>query len=242
MSLSWIRKCPRPLQEHVVISLCNLLIHLSSFLLFLLVGLSLPIIKSIYIIDVAAYHSVDPISDAATELRFGVWGACAYSPLNTSQCIGPQLGYTVPSYILTDVGIATKTADLALGGLLILLVLHLVCAGLSTVVFGLSLFLHDHDVALAALIIAAVCAALGTVVFAADLAIVLVVKSKINTLFSGATFTVNFGNAVWMILAAVVATWIAVGLLSARVCYCCGVRRPAKTTTDSEKSSEAHSE
>lgn len=241
MSLSWIRRCPRPLQAHLAISLFNLLIHLTSFLLFLLVGLSLPIIKSIYIIDVAAYHSIDPVSDAATELRFGVWGTCAYSPLNTSQCIGPQLGYTVPGYILTDAGISSSTADLALGGLLVLLVLHLVCAGLSTVVFGLSMFLHDHNVALAALIITIVCAALGTVVFAADLAIVLVVKSKINTLFSGASFTVNFGNAVWMILAAVVITWIAVGLLSARVCYCCGVRRPAKPGT-TEKASEVYSE
>ncbi len=37
-------------------------------------------------------------------------------------------------------------------------------------------------------------------------------------------FAAEFGDGVWMVLAAVLSTWIAVGFLSARACYCCGVR------------------
>jgi hypothetical protein len=73
--LAKLQKLLRLLQEHTV--------HLACFtffvaaLLFLLVGLSLPIIKSIIIINVSAVNSVDPISNAITELQFGVWGVCA---------------------------------------------------------------------------------------------------------------------------------------------------------------------
>lgn len=110
-------------------------------------------------------------------------------------------------------------------GLLLLLSLHLVAAGLSTTVFVLSLFLHSHVVAIIALIIAIVAAIVGSVVFAADLALVIVVKDNIDSLVSGVDFGVQFGNAVWMILTAMVMTWVAVVVLSARACYCCGVRR-----------------
>lgn len=109
--------------------------------------------------------------------------------------------------------------------LLLLLSLHLVAAGLSTVIFILSLFLHSHAVAIIALIIAIVAAIVGSVVFAADVALVIVVQNNINSAFSDASFSVHFGNAVWMILAAMIMTWVAVVVLSARACYCCGVRR-----------------
>lgn len=80
--LQWLRghlaKCQkllRLLQQHTVRLACFIL-FLAAFL-FLLVGLSLPIIKSIMIIKVLAINSVDPVSNAITELQFGVWGVCA---------------------------------------------------------------------------------------------------------------------------------------------------------------------
>lgn len=70
-------KIPRPLQRHLVVSLSTFTIFLTAFLLYLLVGLSLPITPSIYIIEVSAVNSTNPISDADTTLYFGVWGVCA---------------------------------------------------------------------------------------------------------------------------------------------------------------------
>jgi hypothetical protein len=59
-----------------------------AFLLFLLVALSLPIIKSIYVLEISGKTSPTEIeSDVATRLRFGVWGFCASrfaSPLFSS--------------------------------------------------------------------------------------------------------------------------------------------------------------
>lgn len=239
---------PRPLQKHLLVSLTTLTIFFTAFLLFLLVGLSLTIIPSIYIIEVSALNSTNPISNAATSLYFGVWGVCATkrvdldhavparrvltlfrstfdSTVAQGTCYGPQLGYTIPTSFLSDVGLSTELGNVAETGLLLLLSLHLVAAGLSTVILVLSLFLHSHAVAIITLIIAIVAAIVGSVVFAADLALVIVVENNINSLFSGADFSVQFGNAVWMILTAMVLTWVAVVVLSARACYCCGVRR-----------------
>ncbi|KAF9228504.1 hypothetical protein BS17DRAFT_342007 [Gyrodon lividus] len=232
-------RIPRPLQEHVLISLTTFAVFLTAFLLYLLVGLSLTIIPSIYIIKVSAQNSTNPVSDAATTLWFGVWGVCATNTLDSvvtqGVCYGPQLGYTIPASLLSDVGLSQELANVAETTLLLLLALHLVAAGLSTIIFILSLFLHSHTVAIIALIIAIVTAIIGSVVFAADVALVIAVKDNINSLFSGADFSVQFGNGVWMVMTALILTWIAVVVLSARACYCCGVRR--RDTSKSEKAS-----
>ncbi|KAH0829097.1 hypothetical protein J3R83DRAFT_2563 [Lanmaoa asiatica] len=238
-------KIPRPLQKHLVVSLTTFTIFFTAFLLFLLVGLSLTIIPSIYIIEVSALNSANLLSNAATSLYFGVWGVCATkrvdlpiafdSEIAQGACYGPQLGYTIPTTFLNDVGLSTSLASVAETALLVILSLHLVSAGLSTVVFLLSLFLHSHAVAIIALIIAIVTAIVGSVVFAVDVALVISVQNNINSLFSGADFSVQFGNGVWMILTAMVLTWVAVVMLSARACYCCGVRRPKASPPDTSE-------
>jgi hypothetical protein len=137
-------------------------------------------------------------------------------------CYGPQLGYTIPISLLSLVGLSSALADVAQTTLLTLLVLHLICAGLSVINFILTLFLHSHHVALVVSIITAV---LATVVFAVDVALVVSVRDNIDSLFSGGDFVVSFGNGVWMILAAMVLTWMMVIVLSAQRYYFCGVRR-----------------
>ncbi|KAH7883279.1 hypothetical protein F5I97DRAFT_220571 [Phlebopus sp. FC_14] len=225
-----IQRIPRPLQKHVILSVVSLLIFFTAFLLFLLVGLSLTIIPSIYLVRVSAKGSTNPVSNVATSLWFGVWGVCATSPLDTSpsqgSCFGPQLGYTVPTLLLSLIGLSTEIIDAAEKSLLLLLALHLVAAGLSTLIFILTLFLHSHAAAIIALITAVIAAIVSSVVFAADVALVVVMRDHIDSLFAGASFSVEFGNGVWMMLAAVALTWVAVVVLSARACYCCGVRRP----------------
>jgi uncharacterized metal-binding protein len=49
-----------------------------AFFLLLFVALSLPIIKSIYLLQFRANTASDvPATSLGTELRFGVWGFCA---------------------------------------------------------------------------------------------------------------------------------------------------------------------
>lgn len=236
--LQWLRgdlaksqKLPRLLQEHTVRLACFTL-YLTVFLLLLLVGLSLPIIKSIIILKVSAVNSVDPISNATTELQFGVWGVCVLSILNGVEvqeaCYGPQLGYTVPTSILSVVGLSPKFADVAETTLLTILVLHLVSAVLSTVVFVLSFFLRSHLITKIALLVAIITAIVSTVVFAANVALVVGVKDNIDSLFPGADFVVIFGNGLWMVLVAVILTWIVVIMLSTQQYYRFGVSRRSK--------------
>jgi len=223
---------PKPLRHHRIISTCSFLLLFASFLLFLLVALSLPIIKGVYLLTLQATINPDqPTTSIGTELRFGVWGVCVNSALdiptllhNTAECIGPQLGYTIPTEYLNLLGISTSLVSAFLKGLEILLVLHPISACLSLLTFIQALFLGHHGVSICALIMALLTAIVSSVTLAADLALVIVAKSKVKDL-TVAKFEVNFGNGVWMVVAAVALTWITVVFLSARACYCLGVRK-----------------
>ncbi|KAG1737905.1 uncharacterized protein EDB91DRAFT_1139739 [Suillus paluster] len=232
--LAKLPQLPQLLQQHSTVRLASFTLFFTAFLLFLLVGLSLPIIESIIIIKVSAINSVDPVANAITELQYGVWGVCITSMLNGVEaqkaCYGPQLGYIIPTSLLSLVGLSSKLANVAETTLLTILVLHLVGAGLSAVAFMLSLFCHSHLITIITLVVAIITAILSTVVFAADVALVVGVKDNIDSLFSGTDFAVSFGNGVWMTLTAMVLAWIAVIMLSAQPCYCYGVRRPKLKT------------
>ena len=67
----------RPLAAHRFTSIASVVALLGAFILVLLVALSLPIIKSIYLLTLKA-KTTGPSTSIVTELRFGVWGVCAY--------------------------------------------------------------------------------------------------------------------------------------------------------------------
>jgi len=67
-------------------------------------------------------------------------------------------------------------------------------------------------------------AIVASITLAADLALIIVAMGKVKDL-TIAKFEVDFGNGVWMVVTAVILTWIAVIVLSARACYCLGVRK-----------------
>jgi len=230
---AWARFCSagyhKPLFHYRYISLAAFLLLLVAFILFLLVALSLPIIKTVYLLEVSALVNPNqPATNIATMLKFGVWGVCATSALdgpgNFGECIGPQLGYTVPSNLIALTGLNPSLVQIVLKTLVVLLVLHPVAAGLSFITFTLSLFLGHHAVSIVALLFAVITSLVSTIVFAIDLAMVLVAKNNVQSITVG-HFAVNWGNAIWMVLAATILTWTAVFLLSARACYCCGIRR-----------------
>ncbi|KAJ3994514.1 hypothetical protein F5050DRAFT_1773755 [Lentinula boryana] len=221
----------KPLNAYRKISLICVFLLLAAFVLLLLVGISLPIVHPVYIIRVYATPS-GPATSLGTELRFGVWGVCAYSQLNPPSvlnddglCYGPRLGYqdVIPSVILAQIGLSQGLIDAALKGLLVVLIIHIVAAGFSLAGLFTSLFLASHSMTILSLLLSVITAILSTVVFVIDIVVAAVARVKIPE-FSN-DLSVGVGNAVWMVLGALVASWLGVIFLSARACFCCGVRR-----------------
>ncbi|XP_006461301.1 hypothetical protein AGABI2DRAFT_192828 [Agaricus bisporus var. bisporus H97] len=218
----------RPLQTYRIISLIAFTLLVIAFILLLLVGLSSTIIKPIYLILVKSVVDVQPPQNVATELRFGVWGFCASSPRDHSsmdgECFGPQLGYTVPPSVRELAGLPDTAINAIETSLRLILVLHPVAAGLAFLTFISSLFLASHAISILTLFLAIITGLVTAVVFGIDLSLGFVVRDglAINPDFK---FIVQFGDGVWMMLGALILTWLAVIFLSARACYCCGVRR-----------------
>ena len=218
------RRHPRPLARHLGISLATCLLLFAAFLLFLLVGLSLPIIRTVYLFDVRfATAPGAPATSVATDLRFGVWGVCARSAVGTSECFGPALGYAVPASLLDLTGYP-GLAQGVLDGVLAVLVLHLVAAALSALGMLAALFLESHAACIASLVVSVFTVLVGAAVFAVDLVVVIVGKQRIPGL-TDFNYTVNWGPAIWMVLAAVVLAFLGMVLMSVVVCECCGVGR-----------------
>jgi len=234
--MSMFRHFHYPFAHHRVLSTLSFLLLFIAFILILLVGISLPVVKTVYLLSVKSTTDNQPATSVATELRFGVWGVCATSILNPSDqnhCFGPKLGYTVPSDLFHLVGFDPTLGTILLKGLLVILILHPIAAGLSFLAQFFAAFLGSHSLAIISLIFAITGAILGAVVFAADLAVVLVAKNKVASL-GQFHLAVQWGNGVWMVFVGVLFMWIAVVLLSARVCYCCGVRPRRKHVSDKD--------
>jgi hypothetical protein len=124
------------------------------------------------------------------------------------------------------VNLPSALIDALLTALLVILVLHPIAAGLAFIAMFFSLFLASHAITIVALIFTLISAMLTTLVWAVDLALVVTLKDNLDTL-SGFDLEVDFGNAVWLVLVALLCIWTALILLSARACYCCGIRRQA---------------
>lgn len=221
----------RPLAQYRGVSVIASLFLLFAFVLYLLVALSIPIIKPIYLFIIDFNTQPDqPPTSIATDIRFGVWGFCASSVLglptiltNDGECTAPHLGYVVDPEILALTGYP-QIADAVLKGLTILLVLHPICAGLAGLGMFTSLFLASKCMTILSLIISIFTGIVGSVTLAADLALEIEARMRVGPLTNNAV-SVGWGNGVWMILVAVVLTWISVILLSAVACRCCGYRK-----------------
>jgi len=166
----------RPLAAYHILSYICIGLLSVAFLFSLLVGLSLPIIKSIYLLKVQSTRADQPTTSIATELKFGVWGVCAVSALDTEECFGPQLGYSVPSNLIALANVSPDIVDAILKALLLILILHPIAAGLSFITLLSSLFLASHKLSILSLVLAIVTALVSSVVFAIDLALVIVAK------------------------------------------------------------------
>lgn len=135
-----------------------------------------------------------------------------------------MLGYDIPQSLSDLAGVSPAVVGVVEQSLLAVLVLHPIVAGISFLDFVPSFFLGIHVVAILTLVIAIVAAIAGTVVFAIDLALVIIARDRLTDSISY-NLEISFGPAIWLVLTSVIMTWLAVVFLSARVCYCCGVRR-----------------
>lgn len=68
----------RPLVHYRYISLAAFVLLLIAFIIFLLIAISAPIVKTIYLLKVTAIVNPNqPRTNIATKLFFGVFGFCA---------------------------------------------------------------------------------------------------------------------------------------------------------------------
>jgi hypothetical protein len=142
---------------------------------------------------------------------------------NDGQCSAPRLGYQIDNSILALTG-QTALVQVALKGLIVVLILHPICAGLCLISLLCAVVSWSHTFAICALVWTVAAAILATVSAAADLVLVRVAKAKIDDVM-GLSFEILWGNAPWMSVVAVVLLWIVIVLQSATLCGCCGVSR-----------------
>ncbi|KAI9065141.1 pali-domain-containing protein [Trametes sanguinea] len=205
-----------------------------AFLLLFLVSLSLPIIKSIFLFQLAADASASFLdSSASGEVRFGVWGYCISAITvevigidheTAGKCSSPHLGYQFDS----DVANALHVEDLTNAisrALSAVLVLHPIACALTFVALVTSLFItrrHSPDTvsrpaALATMGVALLAAVLTTLSFLLDVIFVAVVRHKVDNEADG-VLHLSWGNAVWLALGATIALWRSIVSDCAGIC------------------------
>ncbi|KAI0673087.1 pali-domain-containing protein [Trametes maxima] len=203
-----------------------------AFLLLLLVSLSLPIVKSIFLFRLAANSSASFLGSSATgQARFGVWGYCT-SAITIDARLGYQFDPTVARAL--HVNGFTNTISRTLSAVL---VLHPIACALTFLALVASLFItrrrSPHTIsrpaALTTLGLGLLAAVVTTIIFLVDVIFVAVIRHRINDESHG-VLQLSWGNAVWLALGATIALWGAVVSNCAGICGF-GRRRFARSVT-----------
>lgn len=231
------------------ISFLLLLCLFICFVLLLLVSISTPIIKGLYLV-IAQVITVNPqpANPSVTEIRFGIWGFCAnrcvwrvcsvggfaeqeHSAIGNStfftdhgECIRPHLGYQLDPAIMALTGHPLVAQQLE-RTLTAVFVLHPISAGLVllALIFAIPASRSKYY-GILALLIQFVAASLTTAVLAVDFTLIAELMDDDGPLASNA-FDVDFGNCPWIVLGATLLIWFCVGISSIVVCNCCGCGR-----------------
>ncbi|KIM49221.1 hypothetical protein M413DRAFT_438387 [Hebeloma cylindrosporum] len=215
-----------------MIALLTPVLLLIAFILLLLVSLSAPIIKSIYLFRLSANVSSTLFrSGASASVNFGVWGYCisaikvavaGISRSKDGRCSKAHLGYTIDSTV-ADALNADGLLDLISRTTTAALVLHPLAAGLTFLTLLISLFILKRGSngtsrlpSFVTLAIGSLAAFLTTVVFLIDVILVAVIRKRVRKATDG-DIDLVWGNAVWMVLGAAVASW------ASMMGACCGV-------------------
>ncbi|PPQ72143.1 hypothetical protein CVT26_006899 [Gymnopilus dilepis] len=209
------------------LSLVPILVFI-AFLLLLLVSLSVPIIKTIYLFRLSANATSSVFSGSVTgTAKFGVWGycisaldvSCVLTLLSTARA---HLGYTFDSTVANALH-ATEVENLISRTTTAALVLHPIACGLAFLTLLTSLFILRRGSngtarlpSLLTVIVGNLAAVLTTLVFLIDVIFVAVARKRVHNASHGELDLV-WGNAVWMTLGATLSLWFAM------IGACCGV-------------------
>jgi len=222
-----------------------------AFLLLLLVTLSTPIIKSIWLFDIVAQANLgEGVLGASTALgsvhdtvKFGIFGWCSsavavkvltFNYAKPAVCSPRHLGFTVSPELeqaLSAVNEAQLVSTIQ-KALSVVLILHPIACAITflALLFSiLAILLRKTRLwDLLATGTGIVAAVLSSIVFIIDIVFCAIAKSKLHTKTQGIA-TVNWGNAVWLTLVAAILTWIAI------VGACCGVIRGRRERKQAER-------
>ncbi|KAF7304794.1 hypothetical protein MKEN_01193500 [Mycena kentingensis (nom. inval.)] len=208
-----------------------------AWLLFLLVTLSVPIIKSIFLFRItAAAQSSFLSSSAQASADFGVWGYCT-SGVDVSivgvdhdsagECSKPHLGYTFDSTVAKALNVDGLENSIS-KSLTAVLALHPVVVVLSFIALVCSLFMYRRGAngtsrlpSLFTFTATLVTAIFATIVTLIDIILVAVVRHKVRDA-TESHLSLSWGNGPWMALAATILIWIA--LIASATGVCCGNR------------------
>jgi len=221
-----------------------------AFLLLLLVSLSVPIIKTIFLFRIAVDVSSSLLSSEVTgSVKFGVWGYCSsgidvslvgHGSSTAASCSKAKLGYSFDSAVSDALHIRGQE-NIISKALTAALVLHPIATGLTFLALLISLFILRRGsngtsrlpslLTLGAGLIAAL---ITTIAFLIDVILVAIARNKVKDLNEDVSLV--WGNAVWMVLSATVALWLAMVGACAGICACAPLRRRrTRKSTDGNK-------
>ncbi|KAG9006154.1 hypothetical protein FRB93_008946 [Tulasnella sp. JGI-2019a] len=198
----------------------------------------MPILKPVWLLGLHSNPArSQPVTDVATDVRFGLWGYCASGYQFSSsgspyfaqdyQCSHPKLGFTITPTVETLLG-DNRLADVLLKGVTYALLLQPISCIITFLILIPSIVGIFHPLALGfvtivSLLLSIIAAFIETIDFVLVIVLVKVAQSRVSAATEN-QFTLQWGPAVWMSLAATVCLWFGVIGLSALVCGCCGVR------------------
>lgn len=215
-----------------------------AFLLLLLLSLSVPIIKTIYLFHLSVRASSSLLHSGVTAgVKFGVWGYCTdntdtsvfgINHSSNGHCSKPSLGYTFDDSIAEALHVS-GLENLISHTLTAALVLHPVACALTfiSLIVSLSMLRRGYDgtvsriSSIVTLVFTSLAAIITTIVFLIDVSFVAIVHNKVKK-DTDNDLQLNWGNAVWMVLGAAIALWMS--MLGA-CCGICGIRRSRKPAT-----------
>jgi len=207
-----------------------------SWLLSLLVSLSVPIIHTIYLWDIKL-HASDSVlgitsADVTGDIRFGLWGYCissfkgsvlGFSDSTNAQCTRASVGLHIDDKLaeLLNIKNFENTINTTLTSVL---VLHPVTCALTFL--ALLAALHaawrpSRRGSFLTLFIAGLATLTGTIVFIIDIAVVAVSQKDLKKATDD-ILDITWGNAVWMSLGALIGLWVACLGACCGICACGG--------------------
>jgi len=205
-----------------MLSIITPLLLFIAFLLLLLVSVSVPIIKTIYLFNLILSFSSSLLnSSVGASAKFGAWGYC-YSGVDVNlvgsqhqtdtSCSKVHLGYTFDETIGNALHISGYE-KLISRTLTAALVLHPIACGLTFLALLVSLSVcrrgswgASRMASLLVLAFGSLAGLIATIVFFVDIGLVRSVGSAINDATDG-DLQLRWGNAVWLTLGAALAIW-----------------------------------